>query len=107
VATKVKRAKGEAPAPTRRERVRPADLPAGNPPMNVKQAAAALNISARLVRQYLADGTLRGYREGPKQTMWRVPASEVLDYIARRLGEGGPAAPVVGEYQHLRPRRQP
>jgi excisionase family DNA binding protein len=72
----------------------------------VKQAAAALNISPRLVRQYLADGTLRGYREGPKQTMWRVPDAAVHEYIARRLGEGGPALPVVGEYLHLRPRRR-
>jgi excisionase family DNA binding protein len=89
-------------------KARPSPLPPvpANVMLNVHQAAATLNISVRLVRQYLAAGTLRGYREGPKRSMWRVPASAVAEYIAGRLGEGGPAAPVVGEYQHLRPRRQ-
>jgi excisionase family DNA binding protein len=85
-------------------KTRPSPLPPGV--LNVHQAAARLNVSARLVRLYLSDGTLQGYREGAKRTMWRVPESAIEAYIARRMGEGGPAVPVVGEYQHLRSRRQ-
>jgi excisionase family DNA binding protein len=74
---------------------------AAGAPYTIKQAAEALNVSGSLVRNYLADGTLVGYREGRSGRNWRIPEAEVQAYLDRRQAANRPAID-PGPIRHLK-----
>lgn len=56
-------------------------------PYSIEQAAAALNLSPRTVRQRIRDGMLVAYQDG---RLWRIPERAMAEYLANREGDWSP-----------------
>jgi excisionase family DNA binding protein len=59
--------------------------------LTAQEVAAALRVHVETVRRWLRTGELRGYRFGDK-TGYRVKASDLEAFLARRVADEGKAA---------------
>jgi excisionase family DNA binding protein len=55
--------------------------------VSINQAAEYTGLSAKTIRRRIADGTIRGYRAGPKRVV--VDADDLDDRLLRPIPAGG------------------
>ena len=59
-------------------------------PVSIAVAAAAIGVTPKTIRRRIADGTITGYRVGPK--LLRVDLAEVETKLVRQIPAAGDAA---------------
>lgn len=63
-----------------------AEEPDAGPLMKVREVAELFDVQPATIRQWLADGDIRGVKIG-KGHYWRIPKSEVTRLATQRYGE--------------------